>query len=782
VVDIDVAGLVRPLIARRIRRLPCPRLCVGGRVVDAAFADELRGAIDTAPVLLLGSAGTASMREVLDDAVRRVQPRAAGGPLRLTRYRTLVRLIDRKTTLREVLPPSKAWLDIGASMIAALGAATGFMQGVSTDHPALWTAGLVAFLLMVGYGLVRVGRLLWRRVWMWWLFRPGGVPAAEWLEQGRTAPGEDALLARAFLLDLAAEGGWGRLFDRRPMWIDHPVLVLPAHARRETLLAEYARLRRPPLLVITDGGPGAPAKVGRVPRWSRPILRRGARPLVRAAVAGAAVLGLTASAMAATRTPPRCSVFPTAERTGTQGGERYGVQLCGEPFGGHGPEDLIYDENVRVRESKAPAVTVLLLTSLTIDPGADPARGLQSRLAEREGLAGAYAAQKSINDEAGSHPRVQLAVANVGSRYVTEAVAEVRALLAGDPLVLASVVTVNSTTTAQRALAELRDTRLTMASTTMTADGFAAGVPGFLQVTSTNSDQVALVAGYAHRVAPGRRVTAIVPARQPGDLYLASLASAVDRAGMANVPWSPDRAGDEFLRICPAAGPAPVVYYLGRYTQFADFISDLGLICGSRRPLLIADDSVSRFIADDSLTSHLPHGTEVVVTVRGNLKSCRGLAARGSDADRANGVAQRRADFLADVRKYLGRCEGPQDRVADVAGGWAGLIYDVVRMFDNAWRRVSLIRPDLLGLPGNEPREQVFQQLVVRDAADGHAYPGAVEPLQWGAGRIARRSLALYCLPELRTPLEGTANRIAWRSDGKNHFTAGEDSCAKGTG
>jgi hypothetical protein len=750
--------------------------------VDAAFAAGLRGRIDTAPVLLVGSPGTTSMREVLDDAARRAQPREAGGPLRLTRYRTLVRLIDRKTTLREVLPPTKAWLDIGASTIAALGAATGFMQGVSTDHPTLWTIGLVAFLLMVGYGLVRVGHLLWRRVWMWWLFRPGGVPAAEWLEHGRAAPGEDALLARAFLLDLAAEGGWGRLFDRRPMWVDHPVLVLPAHAQRETLLAEYARLRKPPLLVVTDGAPQAPAAVGRVPRWSRPLLRKGARPLVRAVVAGVAVLGLATSAVAAGRTPPPCSVFPTAERTGSQGGERYGVQLCGDPFGGHGPEDLIYEENVRVRKSGATAVTILLLTSLTTEPGSDPALGLQSRLAEREGLAGAYAAQRSINDEAGSHPMVQLAVANVGSRYVREAVAEVKALLTDDPLVLASVVTVNSTATAQQALADLRDTRLTMASTTMTADGFPAKVPGFLQVTSTNADQVALVADYAHRVAPGRQVKAVVPDRQPGDLYLGSLASAVDRAGMTSVPWSPAKAGDEFLRICPAAGPTPVVYYLGRYTQFADFISDLGLICGSRRPLLIADDSVSRFIADDSLTSHLPHGTEVVVTVRGNLKSCRGLAARGSDADRANGVAQRRADFLADVRKYLRRCEGPQDRVADVAGGWAGLIYDVVRMFDNAWRRVSLVRPDLFGLPGNEPREQVFQQLVVRDAAEGHAYPGAVEPLVWGTGRVARRSLALYCLPELRTPLEGTANRIAWRGDGKDHFTAGEDSCAKGAG
>jgi hypothetical protein len=249
---------------------------------------------------------------------------------------------------------------------------------------------------------------------------------------------------------------------------------------------------------------------------------------------------------------------------------------------------------------------------------------------------------------------------------------------------------------------------------------------------------------------------------------------------MKTIQWSPGKVSDEFLKICPAGEAAPVVYYLGRYTQFADFISDLGLICGSKRPLLIAVDSVSRFIADDSLTSHLPHGTEVVVTVRGNLKSCRGLAARGSDRDRANGVAQRRADLLADLRKHLQRCKGAPDRVADVAGGWAGLVYDIVRMFDDAARRVLLTQPTLLGLSKNGPREKVFQQLVVQDAKDGHAYPGAVEPLKWGTDRKAYRSLALYCLPELSTPLDGTAKPIAQRSNGKNRLPRGADSCAQG--
>ncbi|WP_432840134.1 hypothetical protein [Dactylosporangium sp. CA-092794] len=805
--------LVRALAARRLRRLRRPQLhVVGWGALDAAAAGELRAGLSTAPVLLLDPAGRGSMRDMLDAAVDDCVTRGRDDrPPKLARYRIIVRMLGGELGVNDVLPPPRTWWERAVPpFLTVAGVATAVMQGAGAEHQPLWWLGLAMFVAAIAVGSLHgVARPLLNRRWMRRLLGPD---AADWFERQRQGRGADPdvnrLLARAFLLDLRAEWGWGTLLSWRRMRVDHPVLLLPGDGTdlAGVFLEEYARLAAPPVLLVTDRPGGTPIDVDGLARrpdgpWRagpvlvpppgpgsgrlRAVYRRGIAPAgtrLSAFVlvpALAAVLGVVAA-----RPPSTCSGPFEPDVVVTDRGERVGVQYCGDSFAAASDteEQQIYRQNREVRRRHPDrAVTIVLLTSLTQDPQAGPERSV---LAEREGLAGAYAAQMSINSAPGVHPLVQLAIANAGyhAQHIGEVTDRLHAKLRGDPRMLAAVATVDSTEPVQQALQRLADQSLVLASPTMTADDLPAKVPNFLQITSSNSEQVELVAGYAAHAAPGAPIDVVTMASAPGDRYVATLAGAAQRSGMRLVPWSPGEAGTDLTGSCGGT-PAPVVYYAARYDRFPDFVDNLRLACGGRHPLLVADDSVSRFLADDSLTSHLPHGTDVVVTVRGDLLSCRGLAAPATAAERAEGVAARRADLLDDFREYLGRCRDTQDRLTDLAGGWAVTVYDIVRMLYDATRRVTLATPGLLKRTGAAPRAALAGLLLRQDPAAGHTYPGSVEPLRWDAGGAAHRSLSLLCIPELRTPFAGTAPvpaPVAWRRHNQNGYTTGPDDCAAG--
>ncbi|WP_018504205.1 sulfotransferase family protein [Parafrankia discariae] len=237
-----------------------------------------------------------------------------------------------------------------------------------------------------------------------------------------------------------------------------------------------------------------------------------------------------------------------------------------------GPDDvsdlfddtLIYRENKRVErlaDHRRPIVTVALVSSLT---SAAPTRAVRSVVAEREGLAGAYAAQLRINAMRGtSLPYVRLAVVNSGDLTAGMSDLTVRdhlkilegklRQLAEDPTLAAAVVTGNSTTGLRDVLgASLGAAGVPMISPTMSADGFGANLaspatdpdgpgvnadglgaatrrqPMFFQINSTNDDQVQLIYEYAR--GQGSPLTFFYPVTDTtrtgpdaDDLYLTSL-------------------------------------------------------------------------------------------------------------------------------------------------------------------------------------------------------------------------------------------------------------------
>ncbi|GGJ78777.1 hypothetical protein GCM10010123_05880 [Pilimelia anulata] len=467
--------------------------------------------------------------------------------------------------------------------------------------------------------------------------------------------------------------------------------------------------------------------------------------------------------------------------------------------------DLIHAENKRVddlltRHADRAAVTILLITSLTRLPGSN-----RSLVAEREALAGAYAAQRRLNAVLSrNQPYLRLAIANAGdatqptAEAVEQRVAEgagrepaERAAAAGrrtaaareaartallrdfagrvdgllhrdDAAVIGAMVTIESRAGTLGALRVLDRSGLVMASPTMPVDGFGAKLPYFFQVTSTNADQVRLVRAYAARHAPGQSIVAVHPATGAGDLYVASLRRLLDRRGKypdrhVTWQWSAGRDGarNPLSGACAQGGKRPVVFFTGRYTAFADFVRDLHLTCGADLPLLVAADSASRFLADPALAAEVPHGTEVLIAHRGELLTCARL--RATDAGSTDGAkrlaAGRQADFRQDLQEYLGRCRGgANDADTDVwlAGGWAASGYDTVRMLNDAMlRNRPAAGQRLTAAAARELRDAIRRQLAVTDPADGYGYPGAYGLIRFGADRVARRQVTLYRIPEL---------------------------------
>jgi hypothetical protein len=239
-----------------------------------------------------------------------------------------------------------------------------------------------------------------------------------------------------------------------------------------------------------------------------------------------------------------------------------------------GPEDnqglfdvnLIYRENKRIERLSADSgrgvVTVAMVTSLTTST---PTRPIRSVVAEREGLAGGYAAQVRINADRNQRmPYLRLAIVNSGdltpgvdAKVMDQHLGRMRdslRRLARSQRLIAAVVTLNSSTQVQGALRDsLGADGIAMISPTMSADRFGDEVrppaadgdvrrPVFFPVNPANDDQVELIAQYARRSgAPARRrlvyyypvdPAQATPGFDPTDLYLSTLFCDVwDRAG-----------------------------------------------------------------------------------------------------------------------------------------------------------------------------------------------------------------------------------------------------------
>lgn len=726
-------------------------------------------------------------------------------------------------------------------LVGVLAAIAGALLQGSGGFFSVWAAGLavvaVAGVLLAVEPAVTAG-FVYARLWLVWQRMEAGTPRRErslaratrqWWSQlaagGEvTCPRRDRLLAGAYLADLASAwhpGLW------QPVWWygarrkDYPILIIgPGPVRPgpvDVLLDAYHRLaRRSVVLVLpeplrlpaampgpvvrlpaTAGPPTGERPAARTALWRRPRLYRvlGGALLVITVFLGSGV-GLPAAFAAL----DPCT-WEEAEVT-ELGDERIGFQVCGEvPFwraDGWGDklstgaedgtwEDQIYAENLQVSRRAADGretLTMLVVTSLTRrDRGS-------SVVPETEGLAGAYAAQREINENA-QIPQLRLAVVNAGDRGLL--IADALDLVAGyvaEPRhrVVGALTTVDSTTVSKTALKRLDDAGLVQLTPTMTADRVGADMKRFYQLISPNALQTEMVVRHAISKARGNRRHASFVFAAPDDrlrrdgvegdqrdLYVQTLRDGVRKqqgrladAGMSlqEITWQVP--GGDLSPACTTPDRYSVVFYGGRYTEFTEFVEDLHNDCAKAEPPeLIGNSSVSRFLMDPGLAADVRHGEAVTIATRGPLLSCPQYTEKALDS----ADVRRRRDFADAIDRYLGRCgdRAPNGGGSDaLAGGWTANAYETVSLLHAAARRDNSTGDPATGADAiGSVRDRTHATLNGNEIAD----MGVVSPVNF-VDRVGSQSVWLYQVRDLRTafdggksPAEGSAKPVACMGD-----------------
>ncbi|MGG7573547.1 ABC transporter substrate-binding protein [Streptomyces sirii] len=305
---------------------------------------------------------------------------------------------------------------------------------------------------------------------------------------------------------------------------------------------------------------------------------------------------VSALAVAALLAGVTTRIVDTAGRCGegvrqAAGGECVGVTDGAYAFENmHGLSGKIRAENDDVAKSGQPSVAIAYLEAMA---GGSADRGPE---ATRQAVSGAYLAQRALNAERSTLPKIRLLLANTGrgDRHWRQVVDQLVAMKDREHLVAVAGFGQSNERTAA-AVKRLRAAGLPMVGATVAADGLSSDTAGFYRVSFPNRDQTAAAAGYLkeqQRRHPGYRVQVIRDGNEQDD-YNTSLyedfSTAARRAGLdvddEVVPFRSGE-GEEATagnalslvadKVCDDPEPPDVVYFAGRGRELRRFIEAAG--------------------------------------------------------------------------------------------------------------------------------------------------------------------------------------------------------------
>jgi ABC-type branched-subunit amino acid transport system substrate-binding protein len=394
--------------------------------------------------------------------------------------------------------------------------------------------------------------------------------------------------------------------------------------------------------------------------------------------------------------------------------------------------------------------------------------------AEAEELEGLYAAQKAQLDEEDA-PLLKVVVANGGSKNLDAApVAHMLvSLFRTDRRLLGVVGMDRSITPVQDAIQTFSRARIPVLATTLSADGIGESSPYYFQLSPSNTREAALMLQYIRQVVPlyfGQRrssydsgghlkptsITVYEPSpyseitdslrrrESVTDLYTLTLEQDLKRL-------APDYPGIGRLAFTtqpePAAlcGSSRVDIYDGRHdrplastSRFDDFTLFLRTIAGdcpsSQQPFVIADDGVTRFIADPAARNQLGLGNLVVsyVTKGIAIMRTRGDCLQTATAGSVPGGQQQFCQEYATIASQLRALPKVEGQGVDLlwTGERVGLAYDAAMVFIHAEQNYEKDHGAPLPAPA-APREiESFPYQGVSGSADftGTSHLGADVP------------------------------------------------------
>jgi hypothetical protein len=294
-------------------------------------------------------------------------------------------------------------------------------------------------------------------------------------------------------------------------------------------------------------------------------------------------------------------------------------------------------------------------------------------------------------------------------------------LFARDPRLLGVLGLDRSVTQVQKAIAMFEAHGIPMVATTLSADGIGAGDTYYFQMSQSNSQEAALMLRYIRDVVPAYfaqprkvynsggkiRATRILIYRpsspdpndpsspDPNDLYISTLVRDLQREAPRFTGLPPPRITSQLGNsLC---GPSTVDVYAGRhdmppgnnYDTFTQFLQTIASDCAATdEPFIIADDGVTRFIADPAKRDQPGLGNAAVSYVTKGIAIMRTGAACLSKvtAAKVHGGLQEFCQTYADIVNGLSGL--PEQQGQQITFLWTGervgLAYDVARLFFQA--------------------------------------------------------------------------------------------------
>ncbi len=415
-------------------------------------------------------------------------------------------------------------------------------------------------------------------------------------------------------------------------------------------------------------------------------------------------------------------------------------------------------KQLHAENPRRPLVSVVYFADLShpiASPGSDASTS--------EELEGLLIRQRQQNRKDLTEPLLRVIVANGGDKMAAARIVVddlLGPLIRDDGTVLGVIGMALTVDATESAVGALGDLGVPVVATTLTGEALPRRSPIYFQLVPGNDVQAELVAEYSRYL--DKSVTVYHPPLS--DNYLRSLvenlAAALGEDGAAR-QW-----GRQVGEVDIVCGRDTIAFYAGRENDFPGFLREVVNRCKNERPVIIGDDTVTRFVAQSNerlrdefnnvTISYVSLGSRIVLAGR----SCRTESSPGGktesqflntfcaghrgirEATTGNSATADFARRLAESGDYL---PWPGERIG-LAYDAGGLFIDAVRRNQNRMRVAS---PGTV-TPSETTDYRPHRATIAQELREPSAFEGASGPFTFDKSRTAvARPLAILTIDNI---------------------------------
>ncbi|MGK8558771.1 hypothetical protein [Nocardia gipuzkoensis] len=293
----------------------------------------------------------------------------------------------------------------------------------------------------------------------------------------------------------------------------------------------------------------------------------------------------------------------------------------------------VYRQNLRAEQlaraqPTRPLFTLVYFGQLSGVPGDYPAQSEDIEglaLAQYHALESVPPSEKVTPDTV---PLIRLLLANTGPANLQgEQVVELLApLVRAEPSIVGAIGLDQSRTATLAMINELTRLGVPMVAPSLSADEMVRSSPLYFQIAAPNYAIADMIRQYLNSL-PGlaKRGVRIYHRPDPTDLYTENMAAdlhilAEDGRAIWDGSWD---LRDAFVDADNTDACDEVLFFAGRDSEFPDFLRSLNKACGDQRVMLIADDSVNRFMASAERRRAANSARPLIYVAKASLVTCR---------------------------------------------------------------------------------------------------------------------------------------------------------------